>query len=43
MFVQVEGVHHVKEASVGKLLRRYQLMKRTTNVPQPRLQLEYGC
>ena len=35
VFVQVEGVHHVKEASVGKLLRGYQLMNRTTNVPQP--------
>ena len=43
VFVQVEGVHHVKEASVGKLLRGYQLMNRTTNVPQPGFLLVYGC
>ena len=31
---EVEGVVHVKEASVGKLLRGYQQMNRTTRVPQ---------
>lgn len=38
-----EGVYHVKEASVGKLLRGYQLMDRSTNVPQKGYLLVYGC
>lgn len=38
----VEGVYHVKEASVGKLLRGYQRMGRSTNVPQPGFLLIYG-
>lgn len=38
----VEGVYHVKEASVGKLLRGYQRMGRSTNVPQPGFLLVYG-
>ena len=37
------GVVHVKEASVGKLLRGYQMMNRSTNVPQPGFLLVYGC
>ena len=37
------GVYHVKEASVGKLLRGYQLMNRSTNIPQPGYLLIYGC
>jgi len=37
------GVYHVKEASVGKLLRGYQLMNRSTNIPQPGYLLVYGC
>ena len=36
------GVYHVKEASVGKLLRGYQKMGRSTNVPQPGFLLVYG-
>ena len=43
VFMPVEGVFHVKEASVGKLLRGYQLVNRTTNVPQPGFLLVYGC
>ena len=39
----VEGVVHVKEASVGKLLRGYQMMNRSTNIPQPGFLLVYGC
>lgn len=39
----VEGIFHVKEASVGKLLRGYQMMNRSTNVPQPGFLLVYGC
>lgn len=39
----VEGVFHIKEASVGKLLRGYQMMNRSTNVPQPGFLLVYGC
>ena len=39
----VEGIVHVKEASVGKLLRGYQMMNRSTNVPQPGFLLVYGC
>jgi len=38
----VEGIYHVKEASVGKLLRGYQMMGRSTNVPQPGFLLVYG-
>ena len=38
----VEGVFHVKEASVGKLLRGYQRMGRSTNVPQPGFLVVYG-
>ena len=38
----VEGVYHVKEASVGKLLRGYQRMGRSTNVPQPGFLVVYG-
>lgn len=43
IFMPVEGVHHIKEASVGKLLRGYQLMNRTSKVPQPGFLLVYGC
>ena len=39
----VEGIYHVKEASVGKLLRGYQMMNRSTNIPQPGFLLVYGC
>ena len=39
----VDGVVHVKEASVGKILRGYQMMNRSTNVPQPGFLLVYGC
>lgn len=39
----VEGIVHVKEASVGKLLRGYQMMNRSTNIPQPGFLLVYGC
>ncbi|MBR2718925.1 MAG: hypothetical protein IKB78_06505 [Clostridia bacterium] len=39
----VDGVVHVKEASVGKLLRGYQMMNRSTNIPQPGFLLVYGC
>ena len=42
-FYPKEGVYHVKEASVGKLLRGYQLMDRSTNVPQKGYLLVYGC
>lgn len=38
----VEGVFHVMEASVGKLLRGYQKMGRATMVPQPGFLLVYG-
>ena len=38
----VEGVVHVKEASVGKLLRGYQLMHRSTNIPQKGFLVVYG-
>lgn len=37
------GIMHVKEASVGKLLRGYQIMNRSTNIPQPGYLLVYGC
>lgn len=43
IFMPVEGIHHIKEASVGKLLRGYQLMNRTSKVPQPGFLLVYGC
>lgn len=42
-FYHAEGIFHVKEASVGKLLRGYQIMNRTTNVPQKGYMLVYGC
>lgn len=38
----VEGVMHVEEASVGKLLRGYQIRYRSTNIPQPGFLLVYG-
>ena len=38
----VEGIFHVEEASVGKLLRGYQKMGRATMVPQPGFLLVYG-
>ena len=38
----VEGIYHVKEASVGKLLRGYQRMGRSTDVPQKGFLLVYG-
>ena len=42
-FFPVEGVMHVQEAGVGKLLRSYQRMNRTTRIPQPGYILVYGC
>ena len=42
-FFPVEGVMHVQEAGVGKLLRCYQRMNRTTMIPQPGYILVYGC
>lgn len=39
---EVEGIVHVKEASVGKLLRGYQRMNRSTNIPQKGFLLVYG-
>ena len=42
-FAPEEGVFHVKEASVGKLLRGYQIMNRATDMPQPGYLLVYGC
>jgi len=38
----VEGIYHVKEASVGKLLRGYQEINRSTRMPQPGYLLVYG-
>ena len=38
----VDGIVHVKEASVGKLLRGYQKYGRSTRVPQPGFLLVYG-
>lgn len=38
----VEGIYHVKEASVGKLLRGYQEIGRSTRVPQPGYLLIYA-
>ena len=37
-----EGLYHVKEASVGKLLRGYQEINRSTRVPQPGYLLVYA-
>ena len=42
-FYPVDGVMHVQEAGVGKLLRAYQRMNRTTMIPQPGYILVYGC
>ena len=42
-FVPVEGVHYSKESSVGKLLPAFQMMNRTTMVPQPGYLLVYGA
>lgn len=39
---EVEGLMHVEEASVGKLLRGYQIRFRSTRVPQPGFLLVYG-
>ena len=39
----VDGVVHVKEASVGKLLRGYQRMGRTSNIPQKGFLVVYGA
>ena len=39
---EVSGVVHVKEASVGKLLRGYLMMNRTTRMPQPGYLLIYA-
>ena len=38
----VEDPYHVKEASVGKLLRGYEKLGRTTNVPRPGYCVVYG-
>ena len=38
-----DGVYHCKEASPGKLLRAYQIMERTTMVPQRGFIVIYGC
>lgn len=42
-FMTVDGLMHVKEASVGKIMRGYQIMDRTTHVPQKGYLLVYGC
>lgn len=42
-FMTVDGVMHVKEASVGKIMRGYQIMNRTSQVPQKGYLLVYGC
>lgn len=42
-FLPVQGLMHVKEASVGKIMRGYQVMNRATNVPQEGYLLVYGC
>lgn len=42
-FMTVDGIMHVKEASVGKIMRGYQIMNRTTQVPQKGYLLVYGC
>lgn len=39
----VDGLYHCKEASPGKLLRAYQIMERTTMVPQKGFIVVYGC
>ncbi len=41
--LEVDGVYHCKEASPGKLLRAYQIMGRTTMVPQRGFIVIYGC
>lgn len=38
----VDGIYHVKEASVGKLLRGYQIVQRAGIVPQKGYLLVYG-
>lgn len=38
----VEGIYHVKEASVGKLLRGYQIVQRTGITPQKGYLVVYG-
>lgn len=38
----IEGLFHVKEASVGKLMRGYMVHYRTTQIPQPGFLLVYG-
>ena len=38
----VSGVYHVKEASVGKLLKGYQKLGRTTNIPRPGYPVVYA-
>ncbi len=40
---RTSGVYHVMEASVGKVMRGYMAMGRTTMVPQPGFLLVYGC
>lgn len=42
-FVEVSGVHYSKESSVGKLLPAFQIMNRTTMMPQPGYLLVYGA
>ena len=42
-FYHVDGVHYSKESSVGKLLPAYQMLDRTTMVPQPGFLLVYGA
>ena len=38
-----DGLYHVKEGSPGKLVRGYQIMERTTMVPQKGFIIIYGC
>ena len=38
----VTGVYHVKEASVGKLLKGYEKLGRTTNIPRPGYPVVYA-
>ena len=38
-----EGVYHVMEAGVSKVLAGYQAMGRTSRIPQPGFLLVYGC
>lgn len=42
-FYHTQGIVHVKEAAVPRLLRGYQTMNRTTYMPQPGYLLVYGC